>query len=321
MYVVNARWTKKGTAMSDLKIGITLPTSGEMETLERIGGVGAGARHVEQLGFESVWVSDLIIGDGTPSLESIVALATAAAVTDRVHVGFGTLVVALRPIAWVATQIAALQYVSGNRVVLGIGSGGFPGTAFWQAVGVPGRERGRRTDAALEVLPQLIAGEPTRFEHESDQPVVTLAPAARVPPILIGGNSDVAIRRAVTYGDGWLPSLLTPDTLVSSAAKLRERAAERGRATPSITVGTHAMLGNDESARSARDTLVRSLVDDHGLPPEAAALVPITGSPEEVAEHFAAYAAAGAERLVISPDGGEWMRQCELIAEAHALLS
>lgn len=61
------------------------------------------------------------------------------------------------------------------------------------------------------------------------------------------------------------------------------------------------------------------------MTPEEAATVPITGGPEDVAERFAAYAAAyaaaGAERLVISLDGEEWMRQCELIAEARALLS
>lgn len=79
------------------------------------------------------------------------------------------------------------------------------------------------------------------------------------------------------------------------------------------------MLGNDQAARSARDAFVRSLVHDHGMAPEQAATIPITGSAEKVAERFAAYAAAGVERLVLSLDGGKWMRQCELLAEAHTL--
>lgn len=63
--------------MLALKIGISLPTISQIETLG-IGGLSTYARHIEQLGLDSVWMPDLIIGDGTPSLESIVALATAA---------------------------------------------------------------------------------------------------------------------------------------------------------------------------------------------------------------------------------------------------
>lgn len=201
------------------------------------------------------------------------------AVTDRVHLGFSVLILPLRPVAWLATQIATLQYVSGNRVILGIGS---------------------------------------RLADEPDQPVVMLAPATPVPPMLIGGNSDVAIRRAVTHGHGWFPSLITPDALARRAAKLRELAVERGRATPSITVGGHAVLGHN---KPALDALLHSLVDVQGMPSEEAAMIPVTGTPEQVAERFAAYAAAGAERLVLALDGGKWMRQCELIAQAHALLN
>ncbi len=150
--------------MAEFKIGIGLPTMGETETLGITGGIRATARHVEELGLDSVGASDLITGDGTPSLESTVALAAAAALTDRVHDGFSVFVLPLRPVAWMAAQIATLQHVSGNRVILEVGSGGFPGTPFWRAAGGPARERGRMTDAALEVLPQLIAGEPTRLE-------------------------------------------------------------------------------------------------------------------------------------------------------------
>ncbi|MQA84556.1 MAG: hypothetical protein GEV03_08025 [Streptosporangiales bacterium] len=102
------------------------------------------------------------------------------------------------------------------------------------------------------------------------------------------------------------------------AAELRELAAENGRAVPGITVGGHAMLVTNQSAR---DALVRSLVDEHGMSHEEATTIPIAGRPGEVAERFAAYAAAGAERLVLGLDGGDWMRQCELIAEARAMLS
>jgi len=79
-------------------------------------------------------------------LDAMVVLTTAAAVTERLRVGFGVLILPLRPVAAVAKQVSALQTLSGNRVLLGVGSGGTPhGVSSWQAVGVPQNDRGRLT--------------------------------------------------------------------------------------------------------------------------------------------------------------------------------
>ncbi|MFI5896961.1 LLM class flavin-dependent oxidoreductase [Actinoplanes sp. NPDC051513] len=307
-------------------IGIGLPTLGE-EGQPGDMDVAAAARHVETLGFDSVWAADLIIGDGTPALEATVVLAAAAAATERVGIGFGVLSLPLRPVAWVAAQVQALQHVSRNRVLLGVGSGGLPDSPFWRAIGVARQERGRRADAALAVLARLIAGEPTRLKYQPGEPVVTLAPGAPVPPVLIGGNSDTAIHRAASYGDGWLPSQIAPHTLAAGVAKLRQLTAERGRSTPSVYVGGLAIHTDDQSARAARaarESFVRSLPGKHGITPEEAAAT-VTTSPAEAAELIAQYAAAGAAGVVVSPGigsvGAQWMRQCELIAQVRAILT
>ena len=113
----------------------------------------------EERGFESVWsVDQLVAGTGVPVLDSLTALAAAGAVTQRVKLGVGVLIAPLRPVAWIAKQVATLQYLSGDRVLLGIGAGGDRHAGSWDAVGVPRRERGRRTDEALRRLPDLIAG-------------------------------------------------------------------------------------------------------------------------------------------------------------------
>jgi alkanesulfonate monooxygenase SsuD/methylene tetrahydromethanopterin reductase-like flavin-dependent oxidoreductase (luciferase family) len=89
------------------------------------GDVAAAARHAEELGFESVWVIDqLVAGTGVPLLDSGIALATAAAATSRVGLGYGVLVVPLHPLVWLAKQVASLQHVSGGRLILGVGTGG-----------------------------------------------------------------------------------------------------------------------------------------------------------------------------------------------------
>ncbi|HEY3684321.1 MAG TPA: LLM class flavin-dependent oxidoreductase [Streptosporangiaceae bacterium] len=184
--------------MTSIKIGVGLPVGvahPEPTAMD-------GARFAEDLGFESLWMPEVLIGDGTPALDPMLALAAAAAVTERVGIGTGVLTAALRPAAWLATQVATLQRLSGGRVLLGVGSGGFPDSPFWQAVGVPGAERGPRTDATLRALPDLLAGKPVVLGE--GLPPVTLAPSAAMPPVLVGGNSGVAMRRAVEHG-GWCP--------------------------------------------------------------------------------------------------------------------
>ncbi|WP_250563388.1 LLM class flavin-dependent oxidoreductase [Sphaerisporangium fuscum] len=304
--------------MSELKIGTGVPMPMDARDDRRHPPVPTVARLVEELGFESLWVPDLIIGDGTPTLEAALTLAAAAAVTERVGLGFSVLTLPLRPAAWVATQIATLQVLSGDRVLLGVGSGGFPGSPFWQAVGVPSRERGARTDATLRALPGLLAGEPT--EPVPGAPPLTLAPPTPMPPVLVGGNSPVAMRRAVEYGD-WFPSLISPDDLRPAVARLRELADERGVPAPTVTVGGHLILGNDEQARSTRDSFVRVLIETHGMPPERAARIPMTASsPAELAEVFAAYEEAGADRIVTAPDNGDHETGLRTMMEARALL-
>ncbi|MFI9612491.1 LLM class flavin-dependent oxidoreductase [Streptomyces sp. NPDC052023] len=283
-------------------------------------GMAAGARHVEQTGLDSVSVSDFVMGNGTPALEATVALSAAAAVTERVELRFALMVLPLRNVAWTAAQIGTLQHLSGNRVVLGVGSGGAPGTPFWQAVGAVPEGRNARLVSSLELLPKLLAGEETTLPDVPGGPTLTLAPAVPAPPVLIGGNSDGAIRRAALYADGWLPSMAPAATVARGTARLREIAEEAGRPAPSTTVWLHAGLGDEESVRTARAAFERSLVDMYGLSPEEAPLVPIGGTPKEAAERFAAYAEAGADHLDLVVDGGDWQRQVELIAEARALL-
>ncbi len=261
------------------EIGITLPGVGNAGEF-RGGDLAAMARHVEQHGLDALSAADLILGDGTPAMESTVAVSAAATATEHITVGFGVLVLPLRPVAWVAAQVASLQQVSDGRIQLGVGIGGAPGAPFWQAVGGPADQRGRHLDEALAVLPDLIAGKPTDLGPGTS--TVTLAPAAPVPPIYVGGTSEAALRRSARFGDGWLPSLLPPSTLASGAARLAELAGERDRPVPKIEYGTHAVFDPD-----TEHALVRDLIDGHGMAPEVAADVPLTGGPAQLAEQLA----------------------------------
>lgn len=296
-----------------MKIGISLSAMGRTRPDQ----VAAYARHAEEVGLDSVFVGDHLVAN-RPILDSVVTLATAAAVTSRVELGFGVLVLPLRPVAWVAKQVATLQLLSRGRVRLGVGLGGpasmYP-RAAWEAVGVPYAERGRRLDAALGVLPDLIAGRPVRVSGAE----ITLAPPADPPPLWVGGSSDAALRRTVRYGDAWMPSMVAPEWVATRAARLAELAASGGRAAPEIAVGGAAALGPGVD-RAAVDQVVRSLTGGYGLRAAVAERLPVVGDVARAAERLAAYGEAGAAHVVLNVFAGDWRRQAELIAEAKAQL-
>ena len=176
--------------------------------------------------FNSVWSTDHVIASA-PILDSTVVLATAAAVTGRVKIGFGVMLLALRPVAWAAKQISTLQYVSGERVLLGVGKcNPAHGDIGWRAVGASYADRGRRTDDALAVLPDLIAGRPVSLDGG---PPVAIAPGATIPPLLIAGEARPALRRAAIFGDGWLAIGLSPEAVATRLGELR-RLTKRARA-------------------------------------------------------------------------------------------
>ncbi|GAB3459470.1 hypothetical protein GCM10027570_43620 [Streptomonospora sediminis] len=290
-----------------MQISATLPISGD-----GVPDVGM-ARHLEDLGFDRAAVADLLIGDGTPGLDPSLVLAAAAQHTHRIGLEFGVLSLPLRPVALVAAQIQALQHLSGNRTLLGTGIGGFPGSPFWRAAGAPLRGRGRWTDAALAALPGLVRGEPTEVGGRQ----VTLAPGAAAPLLYIGGNSEAAMRRAVRFGDGWVPSLITPAGLAAKTRRLREIADELDRPVPAITVGGHAVL--TDSPGAIRE-FVGNMVRMHGVSAQEAADIPVTGDPEQVAARLAAYSEAGAGAVTLGFDGGDWPAQAESLARARSLL-
>lgn len=303
--------------MATPAIGVFLPTMAERG--EPLADVVAAARQAEDLGFESAWVVDqLVAGTGVPVVDSTVALSAAAGATSRLRLGYGVMILPLHPVVWTAKQVASLQRVSGDRLLFGVGVGGDRHDLSWGAAGVPRRERGRRTDAALAVLPDLVAGKAV----DVDGTTVQLAPGATVPPIVVGGMADAALARAATHAEGWFTLPLAPAQIASAAGRLAELAAGLGRPAPAITASTMVAMDGDP-ALPDRDGLVRRLSDPdgvYGMPADAVPDLLVTGGPAAVAERIGALGAVGAERVVVTLAAGDWSRQARLLAEAAALL-
>ena len=266
-----------------IKIGVILPASTPDPAHPILGDIRASARLAEQLGLDSVWTTDHLIASA-PMLDSSVVLATAAAVTERITIGYGVMLLALRTPAWAAKQISTLQYVSGNRVALGVGTGNpVHGDIGWRAAGMSFADRGRRTDESLRVLPALVTGQPAVLEDGLE---VTLAPGSVMPPVLIAGNGDRALRRAAEFGDGWMAIAVPAEEVAASLSALGSLAAGFGRPVP---------RADRRRAGSGR-------------------------RPGKAAAQLAAYAEAGTERVILIPSG-DWQRDYERAGELLASAS
>lgn len=206
------------------------------------------ARHAEAVGFDAVAFSDHIAyplgfssaypysADGMPAygpespwLDPLVAIAACSAATERLRFITNVYVVGYRhPIA-VAKQVASTDFLCGGRLSFGVGAGWL--REEFEALDQPFERRGARMVEEIDVIRKLWAGGPV--EHHGafhDFAPVQLSPAPkRTIPILVGGHTDRAIRRAAAIGDGWLGLDYEPDELRRILTRLHDLRVEAGR--------------------------------------------------------------------------------------------
>lgn len=193
----------------------------------------------EELGFDSVWVNHHVINAGyvrerlgdKPYHDALVILTWLASATSTVRVGTSVLVLPyLHPMV-LARELATLDHLCAGRLDVGVGVGSLPDENA--ALGAPYDHRGAYSDEFLEVLLLLWTEERASFAGEFfafDDVVASPKPLQDPhPPILVGGNRKVALRRAARYGDGWHPMLLKPDSIRSRLPLLRAEATGIGR--------------------------------------------------------------------------------------------
>src|SRR3954451_5177785 len=195
-----------------MDIGIGLPNTAH--GVER-SGIVDWARRAEDAGFSSLGTLDRM---AYPNYESLISLAAAAAVTERVRLVTDILIAPLRPAALLAKQAATIDQISNGRLTLGLAVGGRPDD--FEAAGVDFNSRGKIFEQQLEDMAKVWSG---------DDSVGPPAANGSRPEVLIGGSADVAYRRAARYGDGWTMGGGTPDMLGEAIPKLREAWGAEGR--------------------------------------------------------------------------------------------
>jgi probable F420-dependent oxidoreductase len=228
----------------------------DVETLRKF------AVGVEEAGYEGLFISEHILGADlklrpdwrpynhvlqgpgepiydyqNPFFEPFVAFGYLAAVTKRIKLGTGVMVLGIRQTALIAKQAAIADVLSGGRVILGIGTGW--NDVEYEAMGVDFHTRGKRVDEQIVLLRQLWTQDTVSFEgkfHTVRGAGINPLPVQRPIPLWIAGASDAAVKRAALLGDGYYPGLLPDAAEAARLERIRKLASEARRDPAKIAV-------------------------------------------------------------------------------------
>jgi probable F420-dependent oxidoreductase len=232
------------------------------------------ATTAERTGVESIWaVEHVVIPVGyqstypydpsgkipappqVPMPDPLIALTYAAAVTKTLRLATGILILPQRHPLYVAKEVASLDVLSGGRLILGIGVGWLE--EEFQALGIPFAERAARTAETVRAMRSLWKPEPEAFSGKFFRwgPLESHPKPVQQPgvPIVVGGHTEIAARRAARYGDGFFPGVTDEAKLTSLLAIMREECGKVGRDPAAIEITSGRGAPDADSVRRLQD--------------------------------------------------------------------
>jgi probable F420-dependent oxidoreductase len=288
---------------------------------ERARGIREFARTVEDLGFDSLFITDHLFAAkrfySVSFLEPLSALAVVAGVTDRVRLGTSILIMPLRHPVLLAKELATMQFLSENRLILGAGIGW--NDAEYAAMGIPRSERGGRTDEMLDIMIPLLEGETITYHgrYFSVDDVSVEPRSSQRPEIWIGGGSQLAdpkspdlprfvdaVKARVLRTDGWIPRpTCPPHDIARDWTELQAYYRAHGRDPRECVVAhenfLHLVLTNDpvRAREEQHRAFLRVMSSERG--PDYLEAVYLFGTPDEVIASLQARVDAGVEYFVL----------------------
>jgi alkanesulfonate monooxygenase SsuD/methylene tetrahydromethanopterin reductase-like flavin-dependent oxidoreductase (luciferase family) len=271
-----------------MKVGVQLP---EVERVVRRDELAAIARAVEDCGFDSVWVGDHLLyrGEGRSERgpwDCFTTLAWLAGITERVELGPLVACTAFHPPGILARQIAAIDELSGGRMVAALGAGW--NVPEFEAFGLPFDHHVSRFEEAFEIVRRLLAGERVTFHgrYHSVEDALLLPPPARRPKLMVGANQPRMLSITLPHVDSW-------NTWYSRYGNTVE-----GFAVENARVSEAAEQAGRDPATIERSACVWVQVSAAGERPPDVPPVPAA----ELRAHLAGLADAGADEAILVLD-------------------
>jgi probable F420-dependent oxidoreductase len=254
-----------------MKLSINLRNWGPYATREL---VLEFAQAVDESGLDTVWINERLAlpPNASPdmptysaagrTLDPLATLAFLAAATRRIGLGTAVINLPFRPALPTAKWVATVHDLSGGRVRLGVGTGWM--AEEFRALGLDPKRRGALTDETLAVLHRCFQSDVVEV---NGQPIL-FQPRPVRPPIYVGGKPPYTLRRAVRFGDGWIPAGIEPEALKPGIAQLREMCQAAGRPMLEVIAMKTLPLADlpraIDYARQFRDAGVTHLVHTQG---------------------------------------------------------
>lgn len=231
-----------------MQLGVTIRNMGPQssQTLLRQCAIDA-----EAAGLESIWITDHIAippddseGSDGRYLDPLITLAYLAGVTSTIKLATGVLILPYRPALPTAKQVATLQELSSERLLLGVGIGWMD--AEFRALGLDRHQRGVVSDETLEFLRRCFDND---VVHANGQEFL-FRPRPTMPPVYVGGAPPHALRRAARLADGWLPMGLEPAVLADHMATYAAACTAERRPAGRVTLMRGLPLSNESQCRA-----------------------------------------------------------------------
>lgn len=280
-----------------------------------------GIAGIEASGIDRVCVGDHVSFHGGRGFDGLVQATALAALSD-LEVQTAVYLLPLRHPVPVARQVNSLSQIAPGRFVFGVGVGG-EDPAEVALCGVDPKTRGRRMDESLTIIRALLGGETVAFSgefFEIEEGRVLPTPQVAIP-IVVGGRSPAALRRAGRLGDGWLALWTTPARYLEAIAQVEAHAAEAGRGDVAWRHGLQVWCGFGADKASARVPLAKAMETLYKTPFEKFERYSPHGTPAEVAAELAPFVEAGCRDINIIAAAASPEAATEAVAETRRLLT